>query len=256
MSSNKPEPPKQHDPSRSSLADLLEEKKADKPSPLRFAKPVAGAAVLAVAGYFLWQWANDMAGVKRDAPQVAAIIPLPPPPPPPPEPEKPPEPEPPKEEEVVEPEPEPEPTPVEEPTPQDEAPPSPADDLANPMQIDGEAQAGTDAFNIGAGSGGGMAGSGGGRVGNATYGQYMSYVLGKILRENEETRNLAFRMQVRIWLTTSGQISRVELERSSGDPEVDAKVIAALRAVPAVDERPPASVAMPIRASLTGRRPT
>ncbi|VFR56202.1 Ferric siderophore transport system, periplasmic binding protein TonB [plant metagenome] len=253
MSSNIPEPPNKHDPSRSPLSDLLDEKPA-KPSPRRFIAPVVGVVLLAVGGYFIWQWANDMAGIKREAPKLQAIIPLPPPPPPPPEPEKPPEPEEPKEEKVVEPE--PEPTPVEEPKPADEAPPSPSDDLANPMQIDGEAQAGSDAFNIGAGSGGGMAGSGGGRGGNATYGQYMSYALSKILRENDETKNLAFRVQVRIWLTASGQISRVELDRSSGNAEVDAKVVAALRAHPAVDERPPASLAMPVRASLSGRRPS
>ncbi|QII84829.1 energy transducer TonB [Bordetella hinzii] len=213
----------------------------------------AGVALAALLGYFLWQWAHDMAGVRREAPKVAAIIPLPPPPPPPPEPEKPPEPEPPKEEEKLV---EPDPVPAEPPKPAEEAPLTPANDVANPMQIDGQAQAGSDAFNIGAGQGGGMSGSGGGRGGNATYGQYMSYVLGKILRENDSTRQLAFRMQVRIWLTPQGQVSRVEVERSSGDAEIDAKVLAALRAVPAVDERPPATLPMPIRASLSGRRPS
>ena len=152
------------------------------------------------------------------------------------------------------PEPEPVPTP-EPPKPQDEAPPRPADDLANPMQIDGDAQAGNDAFNIGAGQGKGMSGGGGGRAGNATYSQYLAYALQKILREDERTRNLTFRLQANIWLTASGQVTRVELTKSSGDADVDARVVAALRAVPALDERPPASVSMPIRASLTGRRP-
>ena len=55
------------------------------------------------------------------------------------------------EEKVPEPEPTPEP---EEVKPEVEAPPSPVDDLANPMQMDGDAQAGNDAFNIGAGTGG------------------------------------------------------------------------------------------------------
>ena len=124
------------------------------------------------------------------------------------------------------------------------------------MQIDGDAQAGSDAFNIGAGQGKGMAGGGGGRAGNATYSQYLAYALQKILREDERTRNLTFRLQANIWLTASGQITRVELTRSSGDADVDARVVAALRAVPGLDERPPASASMPIRASLTGRRPS
>ena len=221
-------------------------------SALRWLKLAAVAVALAAAAYLLWRWANDMSGVRREPPKVSAIIrcrrlrrrrpsreatgarAA-------------------KEEQQPVPEPEPVPTP-EPPKPQDEAPPRPADDLANPMQIDGDAQAGNDAFNIGAGQGKGM--SGGGGAGNATYSQYLAYALQKILREDERTRNLTFRLQANIWLTASGQVTRVELTKSSGDADVDARVVAALRAVPALDERPPASVSMPIRASLTGRRPS
>ena len=99
--------------------------------PLRPLKWGAGLLLGAVAAWLLWQWANDMSGVRREAPKVPTIIPLPPPPPPPPE--KPKEPEPQVEEKVPEPVPTPEP---EEVKPAEEAPPSPADDLANPMQID------------------------------------------------------------------------------------------------------------------------
>ncbi|EPL6568678.1 energy transducer TonB family protein, partial [Pseudomonas aeruginosa] len=180
-----------------------------------------------------------------------AIIPLPPPPPPPPE--KPPEPEQPVEEEkIVEPEPQPE---LEEVKPQEEAPPSPADDLADPMQMDGDAQSGSDAFNIGAGKGGGMAGSGGGRAGNASYSQYLAYAFQRLLRDNPELRNLAFRLQAEIWLSSSGDITRAELIRSSGDPETDQKVLAALRAAGRLEERPPASLTLPVRIALQGKRP-
>lgn len=209
--------------------------------------------VLAVLLWLVWQWATDTSSVRREAPRLQTIIPLPPPPPPPPEPERPPEPKDVPEEDIPEPEPEPDLT--EEPMPDDEAP-SPSDDLAEAMQMDGEAQAGGDAFNIAAGSGRGMAGSGAGRAGNATYGQYLAYQFQRILREAEETRHLSFRMQADIWLNDAGQITRVELLRSSGDPDVDARVIAALRAVPALSERPPASLSLPVRVSLQGRRPT
>lgn len=258
MSSNIPDPPERKDDREQRLSAWLDEPepKRGKGVPMRVVKGAAAAVVVATLGYFVWQWANDMAGIKREAPQIATIIPLPPPPPPPPEPEEPPPEEPPPEEEVAEPEPEPEPTPAEEPEPEEEAPPSPADDLADPMQMDADAQAGTDAFNIGAGKGSGMSGSGGGRAGNATYSQYLAYALQKILREDERTRNLTFRLHANIWLTASGQVQRVELVRSSGDAEIDQQVIAALRAVPSLDERPPASVSMPVRASLTGRRPS
>ena len=221
-----------------------------KPSPLRFVKWGAGVLIAGLAAWFLWQWANDMSGIRREAPKVPTIIPLPPPPPPPPE--KPPEPEPPVEEKIVEPEPTPEP---EEVKPEEEAPPSPADDLANPMQMDGDAQAGNDAYNIGAGKGGGMAGAGGGRLGNGTYSQFLAFTFQRLLRENPELRNLAFSLQADVRLSSAGEISRVELAQSSGNAEVDSQVLAALRGAPALTERPPASITLPVRLSLQGRRP-
>lgn len=221
-----------------------------KPSAVRFIKWGAGLLLGAVAAWFLWQWANDMSGIRREAPKVPTIIPLPPPPPPPPE--KPPEPQTPVEEKMVEPEPTPEP---EEVKPEEEAPPSPADDLANPMQMDGDAQSGNDGFNIGAGKGGGMAGAGGGRVGNGTYSQFLAFTFQRLLRENPDLRNLAFSLQADVWLSSVGEITRVELVKSSGKPEIDTQVLAALRNAPHLSERPPASMTLPVRLSLQGRRP-
>ncbi|WP_167060819.1 TonB family protein [Pantoea sp. Ap-967] len=210
-------------------------------------------AVLAVVGaglaWLLWQWANDMSGVRREAPKIPAIIPLPPPPPPPP-PEPPKEPEPPVEQKIAEPEPVPE---AEEVKPAEDAP-DPAQDLANPMQMDGDAQAGGDAFNVGSGKGSGMGGGGGG-LGNGTYSQYLAYAFQRLLRDNPELRNLAFNLQAEIWLSAAGEITRVELLRPSGDPEVDSQVLAALRAAPALDQRPPASLTLPVKVALQGRRP-
>jgi protein TonB len=205
--------------------------------------------VLAGLAWLFWQWANDMSGVRREPAKVPAIIPLPPPPPPPPEP--PPEPEKPVEEKIVEPEPTPEP---EEVKPEEEAPPSPADDLADPMQMDGDAQAGADAFNIGAGKGNGLAGNGSGRLGNGTYSQFLAYSFQRLLRESEELRSLAFRLEVNVWLDQSGRVTRVELGSGSGDSDIDAKVLAVLRASPTL-QRPPASLTVPVRIRLQGRRP-
>ncbi|MGE6825574.1 energy transducer TonB family protein [Pseudomonas soli] len=211
-------------------------------------------AVLAVAGaglaWLLWQWANDMAGVRREAPKVPAIIPLPPPPPPPP-PEPPKEPKPQVEEKIVEPQPVPE---AEEVKPAEDAP-DPAQDLADPMQMDGDAQAGGDSFNVGAGKGGGMAGGGGGGLGSGTYSQYLAYAFQRLLRDNPELRNLVFNLQAEIWLSAAGEITRVELLRGSGEPEVDAQVLAALRGARALDQRPPANLTLPVKIALQGRRP-
>lgn len=218
-----------------------------------YIKMGVGVLVVAGLGWLVWEWISDTSSVRRELPKPTMIVPLPPPPPPPPEPEKVPEPEP-EPEEVVEPEPEPEPTPVEEPLPEDQEP-TPADDQSEAMQIDGEAQAGGDAFNIAAGSGRGMGGSGAGRAGNATYGQYLAHNFQRILRENDDTRHQSFRVQVNLWLNEAGQITRAELLRSSGDADMDNKVIAALRNAPAMEQRPPASLKLPVRVSLQGRRP-
>ncbi|KPA91973.1 MULTISPECIES: energy transducer TonB [Pseudomonas] len=222
-----------------------------KPSPLRLFKWGAGLLLGAAAAWFLWQWAHDMSGVRREAPKVPMIIPLPPPPPPPPpEPEKPKEPEPPVEEKVPEPTPEPEDI-----KPQEEAPPSPADDLANPMQIDGDAQAGGDAFNIGAGKGGGMAGSGGGGLGTGTYKQYLAATLQRLLRDDPDLRRLAFSVQVDFWLSADGDVLKVAMVKGTGEPKIDERIIASLQNAPRFRERTPASLTLPIRVSLKGRRP-
>ncbi|MVV47956.1 energy transducer TonB [Pseudomonas sp. PB120] len=222
-----------------------------KPSPIRFVKWGVGLLIAGVAAWFLWQWANDMSGIRREAPKVPTIIPLPPPPPPPPPPpEKPPEPETPVEEKIVEPEPTPEPEDVK---PAEEAPPSPADDLAKPMSMDADAQAGEGGVAVGKGNG--MAGAGGGRLGNGTYSQFLAASFQRLLRENPELRSQAYKVQADVWLSTSGEISRVELAKSSGNPEVDSQVLAVLRSAPRLEQRPPATYSTPMRVSLQGRRP-
>ena len=50
-------------------------------------------------------------------------------------------------------------------------------------------------------------------------------------------------------------MTRAELAGSSGNPETDQQVLAALRATPRLKERMPASLTLPVRLSLKGRRP-
>ena len=97
--------------------------------------------------------------------------------------------------------------------------------------------------------------SGGGRLGNGTYSQFLAFTFQRLLRENPDLRSLAFSLQADVWLSAVGEITRVELVKSSGNPQVDEQVIAALRAAPHLSERPPASLTLPVRLSLQGRRP-
>ncbi|WP_035824122.1 energy transducer TonB, partial [Cupriavidus sp. SK-4] len=183
------------------------------------------------------------------APATPTLV-LPPPPPPPPEPEKLPEPEPVKPE-VVEPEPKPA-EPAE--APQDDSPPSPSQDLGDPVTIDGAAEAGTDAFGIRAGGGGGMTGGGGG-LGSRSYSAYVSSALQQAFVRDQRTRQLAFDdIRIELWLDAEGRVTRVELAGSSGNAATDQAVLAMVRDFRA-DERPPASLRFPMRMSIKGRRP-
>ena len=62
-------------------------------------------------------------------------------------------------------------------------------------------------------------------------------------------------VQADLWLSGDGEVTRVELAQSSGDADTDAQVLAALRATPRLKERMPASLTLPVRLSLKGRRP-
>ncbi|MGH8038380.1 MAG: TonB family protein [Stenotrophomonas sp.] len=203
-------------------------------------------AFLLLAGLLGWLLIKDTASTRRPVtpPQMLALPPPPPPPPPPPEP--PPEPETPPEETVPEPD-------TVEPVPAEE--PQPTPDTADPVSMDTDAQAGTDNFGIRSGSGGGMSGTGPGGAGNASYGRYLGYVMQQAIARDDRLKKLAFRLQVDVWMSPDGRITRVELNRGSGNDQADAAVVEALRQLGQVDQRPPASLTFPARVLVQGRRP-
>ncbi|MFC5741282.1 energy transducer TonB family protein [Dyella tabacisoli] len=205
---------------------------------------IAGVLLLAAA-LAIWKFAGHEVGVRRSAPRIATITPLPPPPPPPKE--KPPEPK--KLEEVKQDVPKPN-----EPVKPLEAPKQ-APDLAKQVTINGPAQAGNDSFNIGAGAGGGMVGAGGGNgVGGASYEQYLGYALQQAIQRDERTRRLVFEVRASIWLGADGGITRVELLESSGSESTDQALRQVLLGLH-IDTPPPANFSMPVRTAIRGRRP-
>ncbi|MBO9685309.1 MAG: hypothetical protein J7598_01740 [Mitsuaria chitosanitabida] len=216
-----------------------------------------GAGVLLLAAGLLWHLLSDTAAQRREAPRTALLtLPPPPPPPPPPEPEKRPDPEPVKPEKIVEPTPAPE-KPADKPMDDAKAPDA-AKDLGDPVTIAGDAQAGNDAFGIQAGRGGGSAGTGtgGGGLGGASYARYVSSRLQQALSRDPRTRQLAFEdLRLDLWLDAAGKPSRVELVQGSGTSRTDGLVLAVLRELEALDERPPASMRYPMRVSMKGVRP-
>ncbi|WP_317204046.1 TonB family protein [Janthinobacterium sp.] len=213
---------------------------------------LGGAAALAALAGLLWHLLADTAGTKRAAVDIPMLMM----PPPAPEPEKLPEPEP----EKIRPDAaEPEPAPLEpQERPMDDAPPSPSRDLGDPVTIDGAAQAGGDAFGVQAGRGGGSAGAGGGGgLGSASYARYMSTQLQQALARDPRTRQLAFAdIRLDVWLDADGRCSKAELVQGSGNAKADEAVLAMVREMARVDERPPAGFRFPLRVSMKGRRPS
>lgn len=222
------------------------------PSPSRRGRPwlitlaLCTLALLGLGALFSWLLTKDTASARRQVtpPQMLTLPPPPPPPPPPPEP--PPEPETPPEETVAEPDPV-------EPTPSEQ--PEPKPDTADPVSMDTEAQAGTDNFGIRSGPGGGTSGTGAGGAGNATYGRYLGYVMQQAIARDDRLKKLAFRLQVDVWMAADGRITRVELNRGSGNEDADRAVVEALRQLGQVEQRPPASLTFPARVLVQGRRP-
>jgi periplasmic protein TonB len=200
--------------------------------------------LLLAAVWLVWMLAGHEVGVRRSAPRIATITPLPPPPPPPKE--KPPEPK--KVEEAKQ-----DISKPAEPLKPVQAPKAP--DVAKQITINSAAQAGNDAFNIGAGEGGGMVGSGGGNgAGGSSYEQYLSYALQEAIQHDDRTRRLVFEVRVNLWLAPDGSVKRAELMKPSGVQTTDQALLDVLRGV-RIDTPPPPNLSMPVRVAMRGYRP-
>jgi periplasmic protein TonB len=207
---------------------------------------ILGALALVVLAVIVWHLLSGTASTKREVAATPMLM-LPPPPPPPPEPEKLPEPQPDKVKPEVA---DIKPSPVDK--PQDDAP-APKDN-SDPVTIKGDAQAGNDAFGVRAGSGGGSSGTGG--LGGSSYSRYVSSILQQALARDPRTRQLVFDdIRIDVWLAADGKTARAQLVQSTGNATTDEAVLAMVRDLDRIDERPPASMRFPMRVSMRGRRP-
>lgn len=195
---------------------------------------VAGAlGVLALLGWLVWSLMQDAGPVqKRMPPRITQVIlPPPPPPPPPPQPEQEPEPE----------------KPVEN-TPFESIDP-PKDDSADPPgdPLTAEAGPGSNQFGLTPGSGGGtrIGGKGGGGNPYAGYAAMVQRNVQQYLQRDDKTRKGRYSATVAMWLNADGSIQRSQIVATTGKPELDAAIIAALqgRSLP---QAPPADMPQPI----------
>lgn len=164
-------------------------------------------------------------------------------PPPPPKKEEPPPPPPEIEEEVDLPEPEATP----EPMPSDEPPPP---DL---LGLDADGVAGSDGFGLMANRGGRSIMDGGGGDRFRWYAGVLRQALSSHLAGYEQLRTLNYTITVRLWLNGAGEVQRVSLDESTGQPELDLIIEQALAALDKIGGRPPAGIPQPVTLRLVSR---
>jgi protein TonB len=202
-----------------------------------------GVIMLIAFGWFGYSVLTDVDGVAmKEAPPTMVDMLPPPPPPPPPPPEPPP------------PEPTDQPTPNEAPTPDQPAP--------TPMQIDGPAQAGGDAYGMQAGKGSGMAAPGGpacvgtncGVAGTDRFwGRNISSALESHIEKSKSVNVDAFISEYDIWVNASGTLTQARLVKSSGNGKLDQTVLALLESARGL-KPPPPSIRMPQRVKVGRKR--
>ncbi len=201
--------------------------------------------VIAVAVYFLQDMFQKPAQAKKQVQQITMIQPPPPPPPPPPPEQKPPEPEP---EKLPEPEPEKEPEP---------APEEAEEPAGEELGVDADGGAGSDGFGLVGKKGGRglLGGSGGSAI--LWYGGQVKRGLEEALQNelaDSSARKAAYTVQLNIWIAPDGSVSRAELSGSSGKPDVDQAIRAALPKLRfSVSKPPPENMPQPLRIRVTSR---
>jgi protein TonB len=133
----------------------------------------------------------------------------------------------------------------------DSAPPK------GPLGLDAKADGPGDSFNLAGNPGGNGLLDGGG--GGSRFGWYATLAQNQIkdaLAANNKTRKSKLRLEVRLWVDSSGLIERVQLQGTTGDHEIDDaiqnEVLMGLR----LQEAPPKDMPQPMNLRLTEQRPT
>lgn len=203
----------------------------------KYAVPVMAALVLLGGAFGIYRLIHGDSPRKRVLDTVAIKL-VPPPPPP----EVKPPPEPPKlvEEQKIQP-------PVDKPEgPKDEPPPG-------PLALDAKGEAGNDAFGLGGKLGGAdfLNGGGGTRFGH--YAIMMTDVITKSLHDDDKLSSAKFRATVKVWLTDTGKVQRVQVMRTTGDSGTDSRIEQVIGAMPALPEVPPKDMPQPIVVRIGAR---
>jgi protein TonB len=198
-----------------------------------------GAAIvvaLVLLALGAWKLLSGESHKSAPPPKIFLVAAPPPPPPPPPKFEKPP----PKEQHEVK---------VQPPQPK-AAPPQPSPDL----KMEGPAGNGPSAFGAGKITNDDVSHLGTGGTGEKgmfnpfdNYNNLLKGELKRYLKKNSALRQRDYTVDIRIWLTRGGKISRFELVGSTGDSDTDKAIQQSLSALSSFDEPPPPNMTQPIQ---------
>ncbi|MBN8281319.1 MAG: energy transducer TonB [Gammaproteobacteria bacterium] len=73
------------------------------------------------------------------------------------------------------------------------------------------------------------------------------------LTEIRDIRRDRYSVVVRLWLAPDGRIERFKVANSTGNPDLDRDLVAALESLARVSEVPPAGLPQPIRLRIVSR---
>lgn len=207
----------------------------------------AGVLLLVLAAWYIYKVLNDVHGiaVKSEPPTMINMLP-PPPPPPPPQPRT------------------PDPADKPDPSPQQQAP-APDKQAPAPMQINGPAQAGSDAYGMSSGTGGGMGapasagscvGANCGKAPSGTdrfWGRNVANALEDHIEQTGKVNIDAFVGEFDIWVDDNGTLTKAVLTKSSGNAKLDQTVLGLLQAARGLKPPPPA-IRLPQRIKVGRKR--
>lgn len=234
------------------MSGLAEEEVDDSPAQL-WLKRIGGAVLVVAAVAGGWFVVKDLIKpTKAPARQVAriTIVPdTPPPPPPPPKEEK--RPEPPKES--------PKEVKIEQPKQEQQPQPQQAEQLKMEGQGSDSGLAGLASGTVNqeyAGQkigGDGTVGGGPNRLQYSVFTNALQRHLQEQLARNRKLRDADYRMVVKVWLGKGGNIERVEIANSTGNPDMDDTIRMALADVAAIRQSPPDDLPQPVRVRIANR---
>jgi protein TonB len=191
---------------------------------------------LGLAGAFvmlLVSMTGHVAVPQKHLPPVVMMVRLPPPPPPPPTPPPPKTAEPPK---------------LQEPKQMAKIPDKQPPKAAAPLGLTAPAGAGGDQYGLGVGNGDGMTVGGAGNGGGNGYGFYAGIVSSQIrgaLQRDDRLRRGRYHLALRLWLSSSGEVTRAVVATTSGDPQTDNTITHLLIGL-SLGEAPPAGMPQPV----------